>query len=75
MCVGISRHIAASTLNPQTHKSAVTTDNECKPIREDWFAHLYINREVMVEFIFTRQSVLNMNYVGQCLSVTKWRPG
>lgn len=26
----------------QTHKSPVTMDNECRPIREDWFAHLYI---------------------------------
>lgn len=37
MCAGISEHIAARVPNRQSHKSAVTTDNECRPIRGDWF--------------------------------------
>lgn len=59
------RHMAASTPNHQTHKSRVTTDNECRPIREDWFTHRNISSEVMVKLFYKKISVQHELHIGQ----------
>lgn len=57
--------MAASTPDHQTHKSRVTTDNECRPIREDWFTHLSISSEVVVKLFYKKISVQHEPHIGQ----------
>lgn len=57
--------MAASTPDHQTHKSRVTKDNECRPIREDWFTHLNISSEVMVKLFYKKISVQHEVHIGQ----------